>query len=369
MTTILGIDVSHHQNDAGPLNFAQVRASGREFVVIKATEGTGYVDPALATNRRNSHAAGLIVGFYHFARLGSPAAEAAWFARTVGPLQPGEFIVLDYEPNPVPPGSAAWSKAWLDAARAALGVAPLIYMNSYTMGADNWSGVARDYGLWLAKYDHSTAASPTQWWPTEAMKQDNDKSLVVGVIGGVDDDVFYGTTAQLLAYGKGGVQPTPISTEDEVGVLRTPDGTIWLATSYSVESTGDGTLSSAWQKAYGPYVNATQAEVAALTANVRARVPNLARVMQVETILKQLCGDGATIEDPWPGTDKDGGWPLTPPDASAQRYTPVMFQQAILDAVKKLQAGGQTAVTAAEVAALVLAGIKAQMAADVPASS
>ena len=43
-----GLDVSRWQNT---INWAQVKAAGKQFVVMKATEGTGYVDPMYSTNR------------------------------------------------------------------------------------------------------------------------------------------------------------------------------------------------------------------------------------------------------------------------------------------------------------------------------
>src|SRR3954447_14454555 len=85
-TVILGCDVSHWQ---GSPDFAAVRASGRGFVVLKATEGADYVDPQFTANLPRARAAGLAVGYYHKTRAGDPAAEAAWFAQTVGDLGEG----------------------------------------------------------------------------------------------------------------------------------------------------------------------------------------------------------------------------------------------------------------------------------------
>lgn len=196
MAAILGIDISHHQ---GAVDFAAVKTS-RDFVVIKATEGVGFTDPNFGAYRAQAHAAGLIVGLYHFARAGDPAAEAAYFAHVVGPLQPGEFLVLDWEvPYSDPP---AWCKTWLDSAARAFGVNPLVYMNSSMMRGSIWSTVAVTYGLWLAKYDHSTVMVGSGAWAGLAMKQYDDRATVPGITGGVDADVFFGTAEQLLAYGK-----------------------------------------------------------------------------------------------------------------------------------------------------------------------
>ena len=60
-----GIDVSTWQ---GTIDYAKVAASGRRFVVAKATEGIGFTDPKWIANRTAAPAAGLLVAGYHFAR-------------------------------------------------------------------------------------------------------------------------------------------------------------------------------------------------------------------------------------------------------------------------------------------------------------
>lgn len=221
--TVLGLDLSHFQ---GAPDFAQVKGSGRSFVVHKATEGTSYLDPMLARNRKAAHDAGLIVGLYHFARAGNPATEAAWFVHSIGTLQPGEFLVLDWEVPAADP--VGWCRAWLAAVTAATGVKPLIYMNSSAMNGSNWTPLTSDFGLWLARYDNSQAQPAVQWWPAAAMKQYSDKGAVPGVSGPCDVDVFYGTTAQLLAYANQGDEDMPLTDADVAKILdwgvRQPDG-------------------------------------------------------------------------------------------------------------------------------------------------
>src|SRR5689334_10339650 len=47
---LLGIDVSHFQNDRGAINWAQVAANGQSFAIMKATEGVGWTDPYFRQN-------------------------------------------------------------------------------------------------------------------------------------------------------------------------------------------------------------------------------------------------------------------------------------------------------------------------------
>jgi GH25 family lysozyme M1 (1,4-beta-N-acetylmuramidase) len=217
------VEVSCHQRG---VDFAAVKASGRDFAVIKATEGVGWTDPTFAAYRQAAHAAGLIVGIYHFARpdTNSPAAEAQSFLSAVGAVQPGEFLVLDWE---VPYGGdhVAWCKAWLDAVAAQTGVNPLIYMNQSTAAGHNWTPVAANSGLWLARYDNAPASQTSvAYWGSCAMKQYSDAGTVPGVPGTCDVNAFYGTTAQLLAYGKGGATPMPSPAltvqEDDMRIIQ-----------------------------------------------------------------------------------------------------------------------------------------------------
>src|SRR5947209_3282825 len=179
---IHGTDISHHQ---GAPQFPAMKSAGHDFVVLKVSEGTGFVDPQFAASRAAAHAAGLVVGLYHFARAGDAGTEAAFFAGTVGSLAPGEFAVLDWEVPAADP--VGWCTAWLTAVRGQLGVTPLIYLNRSTLGGHDWSPVvAADSGLWLATYDGSTDACGCGCWPGLAMKQYTDKGSVPGISGAVD---------------------------------------------------------------------------------------------------------------------------------------------------------------------------------------
>ena len=73
-----GCDVSNWQNVGS--------ADGYDFVIIKATEGYGYVDPKCEGHYQRAKANGQLRGVYHFARpdLGNSAAvEADWFVDNI----------------------------------------------------------------------------------------------------------------------------------------------------------------------------------------------------------------------------------------------------------------------------------------------
>ncbi|MPY20555.1 glycoside hydrolase family 25 protein [Paenibacillus glucanolyticus] len=58
-----GIDVSRYQ---GVVDWAKVKASGKSFVFIKASQGTSLEDPRFAGNAQGAKAAGMLIGAYPY---------------------------------------------------------------------------------------------------------------------------------------------------------------------------------------------------------------------------------------------------------------------------------------------------------------
>ncbi|MEE4541002.1 GH25 family lysozyme [Streptomyces sp. V4-01] len=137
--TVSGIDIASYQGTS-------YSTTGLGFVVVKATEGTGYVNPRhaaqIATGRRHS----LVVGHYHFVRPGSMTAQATYFLQHAA-ARAGDVLALDWEDTGV---TGAQKDAWIEHVQAA---APrnrvLLYCNR-----DFWlhrgpTSFAGD-GLWIA---------------------------------------------------------------------------------------------------------------------------------------------------------------------------------------------------------------------------
>lgn len=80
------IDISSYQEVLTVADFKEFMRYGVTAVVIKATEGTQYINPYLNIQTKNAYLAGLSVNFYHYARYSSvseAAGEALFFAKTV----------------------------------------------------------------------------------------------------------------------------------------------------------------------------------------------------------------------------------------------------------------------------------------------
>lgn len=156
---IYGVDLSKHQATTAV-------DSGKDFVIIKATEGVGYTDSTCDTKYQYAKKKGKLLGVYHLARpdLNSAVAEADYFIKeTTGYWKAKEAIlVLDWEIGNTK--DAKWAKTWLDRVYSKTEIKPLIYMSASVIGSADWSSVAKaDYGLWVAGYPakYNVANPPT----------------------------------------------------------------------------------------------------------------------------------------------------------------------------------------------------------------
>jgi len=174
------------------------RADTGGFVYLKATEGTGYVNPNFAAERDAALAAGLLVGAYHFALpdRSSGAAQAAHLLANGGDWTPdGRTLpaTVDLEHNPYgatcyglkPAAMVAWIRDFSDAYTAATGRAPVIYTP-----AGWWNQCTGGNAGFGANPLWTTGALPPGW-TTHTFRHT------------ADGDVFNGTREELLAFAAG----------------------------------------------------------------------------------------------------------------------------------------------------------------------
>lgn len=81
-----GIDLSHYQNEKGPIDWAKLKTSvWKDFAIAKATEGVNLADAYFQANREGAQRAGIPVGAYHFFRPQyDPEQQADFFYKVVG---------------------------------------------------------------------------------------------------------------------------------------------------------------------------------------------------------------------------------------------------------------------------------------------
>jgi lysozyme len=90
-------DISHHQ---GPhtVEDMQLVAAKVPAIMLKASEGTAWVDPEFVNNAEAATAAGLVWGAYHYVTAGHGKAQADHFAETVDSVSGTcRFYCIDWE--------------------------------------------------------------------------------------------------------------------------------------------------------------------------------------------------------------------------------------------------------------------------------
>ena len=212
-----GIDISKWQSG---INLSAVNA---DFVIVKATEGIGYVDKSCDGFFQKALSLGKKLGFYHFARPtanNDPIREADFFYENCKGYFGKAIPILDWEAENKQ--NVAYAKAWLDRVYQRSGVKPVIYMSESVANAYNWSSVANaDYGLWVAKYrdnnpdynyNMANAGSrpKVKWWKFYCMWQWTSTGRLNGYSGNLDCNVFYGDGTTWDKYaGKSGTASKP----------------------------------------------------------------------------------------------------------------------------------------------------------------
>jgi len=191
-----GIDVSSWQSR---IDFGRVRASGRSFVMAKASEGRYSSDSMYASHRSGAAAAGLAFAAYHFARPDATPNDAILEADNFidsARLKHGDLLpVLDIERSGGL-GTAAlqkWISAWLARVKARLGVKAIIYTNRTfwrTHVGDSTAYAAAGYRLWVAHWDATAPGLPAAGWDGTGWRawQYDSCGSVPGVSGCADLD-------------------------------------------------------------------------------------------------------------------------------------------------------------------------------------
>ena len=195
--SLYGIDIASYQSS---LDISKVAC---DFVIVKATEGTGYINPVCDKHFQQALKLGKKLGFYHYAQNEHNTArqEADFFINNcLGYFGKG-IPVLDWEEGV---HDVAWALEWLKIVEERTGVKPLIYMSESVANKYDWSKVvANNNGLWVAKYrdyepdynyDMSSAGTvpSTNYWSFYAIWQFTSSGRLNGYNGNLDCNIFYG---------------------------------------------------------------------------------------------------------------------------------------------------------------------------------
>lgn len=218
-----GIDISGWQEGI------DLSAVAADFVIMKATQGTGFVSKDFVRQYQQAKENGKLVGCYHYAEGGDYVAEANHFLDVVGNRVGEAILCLDWEGQDNPTfgkNDFDWVKGFCDYVFSKTGVKPLVYIQKSAM--ERIDGIG-DYGLWIAQYPDYT---PTGYQETPwnegayacAIRQYSSVGQISGYNGNLDLDKFYGDADAWKAYAAvNGESPSPDGSTLEL-VERTMNG-------------------------------------------------------------------------------------------------------------------------------------------------
>lgn len=224
-----GIDIASHQSglDAGKI--------AADFVIVKATGGTQYVNPLCDPFYQEAKAAGKLLGVYHYAHEaycpGTAEQEAQHFLNNIQGYIGEAVLILDWESDNK--HDVAWAKRFLDYVYEKTGVRALFYTYTAVVNAYDFSSIAKaDYGLWIANYGANQIQGYSKPNPpasnnfsSTAMFQFTSSGRLPGWNANLDLNVFYGDKKAWQAYAKSNKQakpnPVPAPTEKPAATTQT----------------------------------------------------------------------------------------------------------------------------------------------------
>lgn len=189
-----GIDISNYQRgiDLDKVPF--------DFMICKATEGTGIVHDTCDGFVQKAKALGKKWGFYHFLNGEDPVKQAEFFVSQTKNYFGNGVPALDYEMYGMVHG-AAGAKKFLDRVHELTGIRCAVYMSRSVCTEDNWSAVAKDHPLWVAQYANTerTSYQATPWlpsggfgaWDECALHQYSSNGRLDGYAGPLDLDIAH----------------------------------------------------------------------------------------------------------------------------------------------------------------------------------
>jgi hypothetical protein len=149
-----GIDVSSNDGWSGGKfgrSNTESAYAGSDFVIVKLTQGTGYVNPPYAKMLARAEKDGKLIGCYHYADGGSAVAEARFFVKHAQPYLGRALLVLDFESIQNRAwGDYGWCRRFVDEVHRLTGVWCAIYIQASSRGKA--ASCADVCPLWLAGY-------------------------------------------------------------------------------------------------------------------------------------------------------------------------------------------------------------------------
>lgn len=204
-----GIDCSHWEGD---IDWLAIRQAGVvKYCILKATEGTYYMDPRFLANKAGCQMIGMPWAVYHFFRPAyDPVQQAQYFKQAVGDGCHVYFLDIEVNGDDLAQKARAFLEA-LDVEKKAIYTGPYFWRTN--VGNDPYFAA---YDLWIANYEVNQPTVP-QPWTGYKIWQYSEKGNVAGINADVDENWFNGDVQAVNDYFKNGNE-VPEATRVRVNV-------------------------------------------------------------------------------------------------------------------------------------------------------
>lgn len=227
---LYGYDLSHYQ----PTDAVD---GAEDFVILKATEGTSFVDPDCDNKYQRAKSQSKLPGVYGYGDFTDAVAEATYFVDNIQNYLGEALLAFDNETHT----DVQWALTWLNTVYSLTQVRPLIYMSASTAKAVDWSPIVdAGYALWEGGYpsqfnvvnpgmprpDGADMPYSSGAWPFATIWQYSSSD------GALDRDIAYMTKEGWQKFAQGDRTPSvlqPAPTPDPVTtvpVTVTPPSTV-----------------------------------------------------------------------------------------------------------------------------------------------
>ena len=222
-----GIDTASYQAGLDPAKVPM------DFNIVKATQGTTYINPDFKRMANATLDAGHLLGVYHYASGGDAKAEADFFLKVAADYIGKAILCLDWEKDQnakFGKSDVDWCKTFCDRVFEKTGIRCFVYMSKSVCHAHYWGPVAKEYPLWCAQYATMgrTGYQEDPWtdqngwgaWDSPAIFQYSSGGQLSGWSGRLDLDKAYMTADEWLAYAGQEPQelPFPEKTDTDLAV-------------------------------------------------------------------------------------------------------------------------------------------------------
>lgn len=221
------IDIASYQ---GGMNLEEMfqKNPALDGVIVKATEGVGYVNPYCDGWVQTLRRLGKPWGFYHYLSGGDPIAEADCLWKNTKNYFGEGIPCADYEGDALKAGTG-YLKRFLDRIYELSGVKAFVYCSLSVVQSQDFSAIANaGYQLWLAQYANYNPVDGFQDRPWQSgsvkpfsryvMHQYTSNGRLNGWDKGLDFDQYAGSYAEWMETARGGEAHAPTHGVDPVVV-------------------------------------------------------------------------------------------------------------------------------------------------------